>query len=97
MEKGAAMIYETVVRPEDKIHRPWKERLEQQLSSAVELLEQRVRGKSVPLYSGAVSQADIDVAIVGFETLLRSFYFHSLNIFLRSIACSFFTFSSSNK
>lgn len=63
-EKAVQLIYETKQRPDNLQHRPWIERLEQQLRSAVALLETSV-GHGDAWFSGAeLNQADITTAIV---------------------------------
>ena len=101
MEKGAAMIYETVVRPAEKIHEPWKARLEEQLLGALQLLESRAADKQVPMHDSGICQADIDIAIAWSFIRLKDFdavdesAYPALNAFAASaealpefIACS---------
>lgn len=63
-EKTVQLIYETRQRPQEKRHDPWIERLTQQLTAAIVLLEASI-GDGVKWLAGAdMSQADITAAIV---------------------------------
>jgi glutathione S-transferase len=67
MEKVAQLIYETSHRPGDRQHRPWIERLQQQLEGAVDLMESAV-ATSVSaghtwLFGEMLTQADISIAV----------------------------------
>jgi glutathione S-transferase len=68
MEKVAQLIYETSQRPEEMQHRPWIERLEQQLEGAADLLEAPVARASAAghewLLGNEITQADISTAVV---------------------------------
>lgn len=63
-EKVAQLIYETKLRPKELQHAPWIDRLEQQLMSATELMEDAVGDGSSWLFADQVSQADISAAIM---------------------------------
>ena len=63
MEKVAQLIYETKKRPADVQYQPWIDRLDQQLSSAVEMLEQKVGDGQYWLSGENVCQSDITTAV----------------------------------
>lgn len=62
-EKVAQLIYETKQRPEEKQHKPWIERLSDQLNGAIGLLEGAVGSGGAWLSGNDITQADITVAI----------------------------------
>lgn len=63
MEKVVQIIYETKQRPAEIQHQPWIDRVMQQLTSALELLENLVGNGSQWLFGNEITQADITVAI----------------------------------
>ncbi|MDX1406008.1 MAG: glutathione S-transferase family protein [Woeseiaceae bacterium] len=63
MEKVAQIVYERTQRPKDLQHKPWLDRLTQQLCAAVEQMETFVGDGSEWLLGPDVTQADIAVAI----------------------------------
>ena len=63
MEKTANLYYERSQRPEEKQHEPWKARLEQQLTGALDVMEATVAGKTGWIFGDDISQADISIAI----------------------------------
>lgn len=67
MEKAAQLIYETSHRPEDMQHKPWIERLEQQLVGAIDLMESAVATSTSAghdwLFGETLTQADISIAV----------------------------------
>ena len=63
MEKVAQLIYETKQRPEEVQHAPWIDRLDKQLSGALDLMEVSVGDGSSWLFGADISQADITLAI----------------------------------
>jgi glutathione S-transferase len=68
MEKAVAIVYERVLRPEEKRHQPWLERCQTQLAGSLTALEAQPTSDS--LHSGQHPQADIAVAcLVGFLNL----------------------------
>jgi glutathione S-transferase len=68
MEKAVAIVYERVLRPEDKRHAPWLERCQIQLAGSLAALE--ALPASASLKTGLHPQADIAVAcLVGFLNL----------------------------
>ncbi len=66
MEKVAHITYEINLRPEEKQHAPWIERIEQQLKGTVGLLEEAVTATTAQewLFGDHVTQADISTAVV---------------------------------
>jgi glutathione S-transferase len=63
MEKVAQLIYETKLRPAELQYGDWIKRLEEQLTSAIELLEDSVGDGSVWFFGSDISQADITTAV----------------------------------
>ncbi len=63
MEKVAQLIYETKQRPEEVQYQPWIDRLQKQLSGALDLLEDCVGEGSGWFFGDELSQADLTVAI----------------------------------
>ncbi len=63
MEKVVQVIYETRQRPVELQHQPWIERVLQQLTGALDLLEAAVGNGSAWLVGEEISQADITVAV----------------------------------
>jgi glutathione S-transferase len=67
MEKRAQLIYETGQRPQEKQHGPWIERLQQQLTGALEILESMVAARAENgcywLQGDQPGQADITAAV----------------------------------
>ncbi len=68
MEKAVSIVYERVLRPEDKRHAPWLERCQTQLAGGLAALE--AQPASDQLKTGQFPQADIAVAcLIGFLNL----------------------------
>jgi len=63
MEKVVQIIYETRQRPAELQHQPWIERVMQQLTGALDLLEAAVGDGSGWLVGNELTQADITVAV----------------------------------
>jgi len=63
MEKVAQLIYETKLRPAELQYGEWIKRLEEQLTSAIELLEDAVGDGSLWFFGSKISQADITTAV----------------------------------
>jgi glutathione S-transferase len=63
MEKVAQLIYETKQRPEELQHQPWIDRLQTQLTGALELMEASVGDGSAWFFGGEAGQADLTAAI----------------------------------
>lgn len=72
-EKAVSIVYEFNLRPEEKRHAPWIERVSGQLAAALGLLEATVAAPRGPafLFGPEPTRADIDVAVAwGFATLM---------------------------
>lgn len=63
-EKAVQMVYERELRPEDKRHQPWMDRVRGQLLTAFRLLEAELDGDGAWLFGDAPMQADITSAVV---------------------------------
>jgi len=65
MEKVAQRIYELKLRPEEFQYAPWLERVNEQLASALDWLEESVAGLDDGkwLFGNELTQADITIAI----------------------------------
>lgn len=63
MEKVVAVIYERTQRPKELQHAPWLKRVDQQLRSALDVLEAFVGDGSEWLIGGEITQADITTAV----------------------------------
>lgn len=63
MEKVAQLIYETKQRPEALQHAPWIARLTQQLTSALELMEEAVGDGERWACAEYLTQADLTIAV----------------------------------
>ncbi len=62
-EKTVQAYYEVGVRPDDKKHQPWLDRVEQQLRTAYDLLEKEIDSTQEWIFGGRLSQADITTAV----------------------------------
>lgn len=63
-EKTVQLIYETRQRPEAVQHQPWVDRLEQQLTSAMEMLENLYNNETAWVPGASISQAELTTAVV---------------------------------
>ena len=63
MEKVVAIIYERTQRPKELQHAPWLKRVDQQLRSALDVLEAIVGDGSEWLIGDEITQADITTAV----------------------------------
>ena len=70
-EKTVQLIYELETRPEALQHQEWIDRVQQQLTGAVDLLERQYADVSAWLFDGEISQADITAAITWKFTQFR--------------------------
>jgi glutathione S-transferase len=61
MEKSVQLAYEQNLRPEDKRHQPWQERISAQLLAAYDLLEKELAIEA--LSSTPLDQAGISIAV----------------------------------
>ncbi|MHA6823754.1 glutathione S-transferase [Ralstonia pseudosolanacearum] len=72
-EKAVQIVYECNLRPVEKRHAPWIERVQGQLSAAVGALEAALGDAPVPADQRALSQSDLTVAVAwGFIQLMVS-------------------------
>jgi len=62
-EKTMQIVYETELRPADKTHQPWLDRIDGQLRTAYGLLETEVGADRPWLVGERATQADITVAV----------------------------------
>ncbi len=62
-EKTVQIVYERNLRPVEKRHQPWLDRIQTQLSGAYRLLEQEMCNANPWLVSDRMMQADITVAV----------------------------------
>jgi glutathione S-transferase len=62
-EKTVQLVYEFNLRPEDKQHAPWIDRVRGQLAQAYRLLEAEVAGEASWLFGPRPSQADVTTAV----------------------------------
>jgi glutathione S-transferase len=63
-DKTAAIVYEQQLRPEEKQHQPWLDRLQGQLLDAYRMLETSAAGAITPWLAGqTMTQADITLAV----------------------------------
>ncbi|MWL88035.1 glutathione S-transferase family protein [Cupriavidus sp. SW-Y-13] len=63
-EKAVQNVYEHNLRPSEKVHQPWVERVNGQCASAFALLEDEVATLPVPAKEGDVDQAGLTAAVV---------------------------------
>jgi glutathione S-transferase len=62
-EKSVQAVYEHQVRPAEKLHTPWLERVTQQKLTAYDELERALAHRALPLDSASMSQAGVTVAV----------------------------------
>jgi glutathione S-transferase len=62
-EKAIQIVYERGLRPPEKLHQPWVDRVTDQLLAAFGALEEELVGRPLPVTSAAITQADVSVAI----------------------------------
>ena len=62
-EKSVQMIYERALRPPEKQHQPWVQRVTGQLLAALSAIEAELANRPAAAESGALRQADVDVAV----------------------------------
>jgi glutathione S-transferase len=63
-EKSVQIVYERTLRPEEKQHEPWLERVRGQLLAAYRLLEGEIAMRPLWMFADRPMQADITTAIV---------------------------------
>lgn len=70
-EKAVQIVYEHNLRPTDKVHGPWVDRVQGQLLAAVEALEAEWKEVPLPVDAGELTQAGVSVAVAwGFIQLM---------------------------
>jgi len=62
-EKAVQIVYERKLRPLDKQHAPWMERVSMQLHAAWNLLEQECSRLPLPGETGTIDQAGVTIAV----------------------------------
>jgi glutathione S-transferase len=70
-EKTVQLIYELKHRPVEAYHRPWEERVEQQLNEAMILLNAAYEGCTEWLFGSEICQPDITAAIAWYFSQLH--------------------------
>lgn len=63
MEKTIQQVYERELRPAERQHEPWFERVNAQMHAAWAVLDQLVAGRDGWLCAGRITQADITAAV----------------------------------
>jgi glutathione S-transferase len=63
MEKTVQQVYERALRPAERQHEPWFERVNGQMHAAWAVLDQLVAGRDGWLCAGRLTQADITAAV----------------------------------
>jgi len=72
-EKAVQIVYEHNLRPAEKLHAPWVDRVHGQLLAALDALEAEYNGAPLPVDAAALTQADVSVAVAwGFIQLMLS-------------------------
>ncbi|WP_421934821.1 glutathione S-transferase [Phenylobacterium sp.] len=62
-EKAVQIVYERTLRPAEKLHQPWLDRVERQLKAALEMLETEIHRDPEWRSAGAMNQAEITTAV----------------------------------
>ncbi len=62
-EKNVQIIYERNVRPAEKLHQPWVDRVTGQLLAAYAVLESEVQRAPLAVTSGTITQAGVTAAV----------------------------------
>ena len=62
-EKAVQIVYEHNLRPAEKVHAPWVDRVQGQLLAAVEALETEWKETPLPIEASALTQAGVTVAV----------------------------------
>lgn len=71
-EKSAQIMYEHELRPSDKIHAPWLERVQRQQRAALEALDAAVAAAKPAVDEGSLTHATIAAVVAWDFTRLRS-------------------------
>ncbi|MEW6705805.1 MAG: glutathione S-transferase [Pseudomonadota bacterium] len=62
-DKSVQIVYEHELRPREKLHAPWLERVTGQLHAAFDALEQEQSRQAIAVTGGAITQAGVSTAI----------------------------------
>ena len=62
-EKSVQIVYEHGVRPPEKVHEPWLNRVTSQVLAAYTELEREIAARTLPLGSSGINQAGVTVAV----------------------------------
>jgi len=63
-EKGVQIVYERNLRPTERQHEPWLERVRGQLHAAVDALEHELQHRPLMLEPGSIDQAGVTCAVM---------------------------------
>ncbi|WP_296226994.1 glutathione S-transferase [Ralstonia sp. UBA689] len=70
-EKAVQIVYEHNLRPTEKVHAPWVDRVQSQLLAAVDALEAELKAAPLPADASALTQAGVTTAVAwGFIQLM---------------------------
>lgn len=67
-EKSVQIVYERAVRPPEKVHEPWLQRVTGQVLAAYGELERDLTARTLPLGSSSINQAGVTVAVAWYFT-----------------------------
>ena len=67
-EKSGQLVYERGLRPVEKWHAPWIDRVTVQLLAAYDLLEQQLASRPPPVAGATLRQADVSTAVAWYFT-----------------------------
>lgn len=62
-DKSVQIVYEHKVRPAEKLHQPWLQRVTEQLLAALDLLEAELKQQPLPAASAAMPPAGVMIAV----------------------------------
>jgi glutathione S-transferase len=62
-DKSVQIVYEHKVRPAEKLHQPWLQRVTEQLLAALDLLETELKQQPLPATSSAMPPAGVMIAV----------------------------------
>ena len=62
-DKSVQIVYEHKVRPAEKLHQPWLQRVTEQLLAALDLLETELKQQPLPATSAAMPPAGVMIAV----------------------------------
>jgi glutathione S-transferase len=67
-EKAVQVVYERGVRPPEKLHQPWVDRVTGQMLAAFDQLEAELAGQPLAATSSSIGQAGLTTAVVWYFT-----------------------------